>query len=236
MTTPAPARVDGAAASVSEALASRMSCRAFLPDPVPGEMVRTLLEKATQAPSGGNLQPWHIYALGGDALEALKADVREAQNSKPMGGPTEYEIYPNKLKDPYNARRRKCGEDMYAAINVPREDKLGRLAQFKRNFELFDAPVGIFLYLDRTMGPPQWSDAGMYLQSLMLLAREAGLHTCAQEAWALWHQELAAHLNPPEDLMLFCGVALGWMDRDAPINTVKTDRDVSDDVIKLTGF
>ncbi|MGB0853712.1 MAG: nitroreductase [Pikeienuella sp.] len=236
MTTPAPARVDGAAASVSEALASRMSCRAFLPDPVPGEMVRTLLEKATQAPSGGNLQPWHIYALGGDALEALKADVREAQNSKPMGGPTEYEIYPNKLKDPYNARRRKCGEDMYAAINVPREDKLGRLAQFKRNFELFDAPVGIFLYLDRTMGPPQWSDAGMYLQSLMLLAREAGLHTCAQEAWALWHQELAAHLNPPEDLMLFCGVALGWMDRDAQINTVKTDRDVSDDVIKLTGF
>lgn len=221
---------------VSGALASRISCRAFKPDPVPGDLVRDLLEKAAQAPSGGNLQPWHVYALGGDALEALKADVREAQKTRPMGGPTEYEIYPNKLKDPYNARRRKCGEDMYAAIDVPREDKLGRLAQFKRNFEFFGAPVGVFLYLDRTMGPPQWSDAGMYLQSLMLLAREAGLHTCAQEAWALWHGEVAARINPPDDLMLFCGVALGWMDEDAPINGLKTDRDVSELAIQLKGF
>lgn len=222
--------------TVSDAVASRMSCRAFRPDPVPGEVVRGLLEKAAQAPSGGNLQPWHIYALGGDALEALKADVRAAQKTKPMGGPTEYEIYPNKLKDPYNARRRKCGEDMYAAIDVPREDKMGRLTQFKHNFEFFGAPVGIFLYLDRTMGPPQWSDAGMYLQSLMLLAREAGLHTCAQEAWALWHGEIAAHIHPSDDLMLFCGVALGWMDEEAPINRVKTDRDLSEGVIRLDGF
>ena len=221
---------------VSEALRSRITCRAFTEEAPSEAVVRRLLDIARWAPSGGNLQPWHIYALTGEALEALKAEVAAALAETPMGRPPEYEIYPAKLKDPYNARRRKCGEDMYAAIGVTRDDKAGRMAQFRRNFEFFGAPAAFFLYLDRTMGPPQWSDAGMFLQSLMLAAREEGLHTAPQEAWAMWSDVVARHLAPPEEWMLFCGMGLGRMDETAPINRLRTERAEVDEFATLIGF
>jgi nitroreductase len=221
---------------VSKALKSRISCRAFLPDPVFEQKVRQLLDMARRAPSGGNLQPWHIHALSGPALASLVADVKGKITDTPRGEPPEYRIYPENLKDPYEARRVKCGEDMYASIGIAREDRPGRLAQFKRNFELFGAPVGLFVYIDKTMGPPQWSDTGMFLQSLMLYARELGLHTCAQESWSLWQETVGEHLNPPDHQMLFCGMALGFMDKEAPINTVRTERAPVDEFARFSGF
>ena len=216
--------------NVSDALATRISCRVFRPDPVPDSTVRAIIERARQAPSGGNLQPWHLYVLTGNALDALLADISETMIDTPRGQMPEYRVYPQNLKDPYEARRFKCGEDMYATIGVTREDKKGRVAQFQRNFRFFGAPVGMFFYLDRTMGAPQWADVGIFLQSIMLLAREHGLHTCSQEAWAQWHGTVAKHLNPPEDWMLFCGMALGYMDEDAPINKLRTDRAAVDEI------
>lgn len=221
---------------VSDALKSRITCRAFTEEAPSIEVVRRLLDTARWAPSGGNLQPWHIHVLGGDALASLKADVREAMKLTPMGMPPSYEIYPAKLKDPYNARRRKCGEDMYASIGVTRDDKPGRYAQFQRNFELFGAPVAMFVYLDKTMGPPQWSDVGMFLQSLMLAAREEGLHTAPQEAWAMWTDLVGRHVEAPEEQMLFCGVGLGFMDETAPINSLRTERAEVDEFATFRGF
>jgi nitroreductase len=125
---------------------------------------------------------------------------------------------------------------MYATINVTRDDKAGRVAQFRRNFELFGAPVGLFVYMDRTMGAPQWADTGMFLQSIMLMAREHGLHTCPQEAWGQWHETIASHLNPPDNWMLFCGIALGYMNKSAPINSLRTDRASVDDITTFVGF
>lgn len=210
--------------NVTEALKTRITCRAFKPEAPSEQTVRKLLDTARWSPSGGNLQPWHVYALTGAPLAALLSDVAAQSAQHPMGLPPEYAVYPAPLKDPYNARRRKCGEDMYATIGVMRDDKPGRLAQFGRNFAMFGAPVGLFVYLDRSMGPPQWSDVGMFLQSLMLAAREEGLHTAAQEAWAVWKDAVTAATGAPDDLMLFCGVGLGWMDDSAPINTLRTER------------
>ena len=221
---------------VDEALRSRISCRAFRPDPVPEATLRAMLEVAAYAPSGGNLQPWHVYALTAEPLAALLADIQERMQEVPRGDGQEYRVYPKDLKEPYESRRFKCGEDLYATIDVAREDRSGRLIQFRRNFELFGAPVGLFIYLDRTMGPPQWADCGMFLQSLMLMARHHGLHTCAQEAWGQWFVTVAKHLNPPDDLMLFCGVALGFMDEAAPINRLRTDRAKVDEFAVLKGF
>lgn len=209
---------------VSEALQSRISCRAFLPDPPEEAVVRRLLDLAKQAPSGGNLQPWRVWALTGPALEALKTEVAAEAESRPMGHTPEYAIYPDPLIEPFNARRRQCAEDMYATINVPRDDRAARRAHFARNFMFFGAPAAIFLYLDRTMGPPQWSDAGMFLQSLMLAAREEGLHTCAQEAWAMWSDLVTRHTGAPDEMMLFCGLGIGRMDENAPINSLRTAR------------
>ena len=221
---------------VDEALRSRISCRAFRTDAVPEATVRAILEAAAYAPSGGNLQPWHVYALTGEPLSALLSDIHARMQEVPRGDGQEYRVYPKDLKNPYESRRFKCGEDLYATINVAREDRHARLRQFRCNFEFFGAPVGLFVYLDRSMGPPQWADCGMFLQSLMLMARQHGLHTCAQEAWGQWFVTVANHLNPPDELMLFCGVALGFMDETAPINRLRTDRAPVDEFAVLKGF
>jgi nitroreductase len=222
--------------NVSEALATRMSCRAFLPTPVPEATVRAILDAAKQSPSGGNLQPWRVYALAGEPLKEFIALVRSKLPTHPRGDGSEYDIYPTGLWEPYRSRRFKCGEDMYATIGVTRDDKFARLLQFARNYEFFGAPVGLFFCLDRRMGPPQWSDVGMYMQSVMLLAREHGLHTCAQEAWSVWYRTVGEFLKLPPELMLFSGMALGYRDESAPINTLKTDRAPLEEFAELRGF
>ncbi|MBW8636538.1 nitroreductase [Hoeflea sp. WL0058] len=221
--------------NVSEALASRISCRAFKPDPVDSKTVRAIIDGARFAPSGGNLQPWRLFAVSGTPLTRLFEDIRAKMADTPRGETPEYNVYPPDLKEPYAARRFKCGEDLYASIGIERDDKPGRIRQFRRNFEMFGAPVGLFVYIDRTMGPPQWSDVGMFLQSIMLLAREHGLHTCAQEAWAQWHTTIDDHLKPPAEWMLFCGIALGYMDEDHPINTLRTERASVDEIVTFLG-
>jgi nitroreductase len=209
---------------VSEAINSRITTRAFLDKPVPGDVLREILETAKRAPSGGNLQPWHVWVLGGEPMARFKALIREKMAANPRGEGTEYEIYPPELKEPYKARRFKCGEDMYATLNIPREDKFGRLLNFARNFEFFGAPAAFFFAIDRQMQEGQWADLGMFMQSIMLLAREHGLHTCPQEAWAIWHKTLGDFLPIPPELMLFCGMGIGTMDEAHPINRLRTDR------------
>jgi nitroreductase len=203
---------------------------------VPEATVRTILEAARQSPSGGNLQPWHVHALAGDSLAELVQLVRSKLPAHPRGEEPEYGIYPSSLWEPYRSRRYQCGEDLYATIGVLREDKLGRLLQFARNYEFFGAPVGLFFCLDRRMGPPQWSDLGMYMQSVMLLAREHGLHTCAQEAWSVWPRTVGEFLRLPPDLMLFAGMALGHRDESAPINRLRTERAPLGEFATLHGF
>lgn len=210
--------------NVSEAIDSRISARAFLDKPVPAATLRTILETAKRAPSGGNLQPWHVWVLAGDEMVRFKALIKEKLAVSPRGEGTEYHIYPPELKEPYKARRFKCGEDMYATINIPREDKFGRLLNFARNFEFFGAPVGIFFAIDRSMQQGQWADLGMFMQSIMLLARENGLHTCPQEAWAIWHKTVGEFLSIPPELMLFCGMGVGYIDEAHAINTLRTER------------
>lgn len=222
--------------NVTDALASRMSCRAFLPTPVPEATVRGILDAARQSPSGGNLQPWRVYALAGAPLEQFVALIRSRLPTHPRGEGSEYDIYPTGLWEPYRSRRFKCGEDLYATIGVARDDKPGRLRQFARNFEFFGAPVGLFFCLDRRMGPPQWSDVGMYMQSVMLLARAHGLHTCAQEAWSAWYRSVGEFLGLPPELMLFSGMALGYRDESAPINRLRTDRAPLEEFAELRGF
>jgi nitroreductase len=209
---------------VQEAVASRYSCRAFLDTPVPESVVRDILERAARAPSGGNVQPWLVHAVAGEPLKRLKAEIAVRAKEHIFGDGAEYAIYPSPLKEPYETRRHKIGELLYRSINVAREDRDGRRRQYRRNYLFFDAPVGLFITLDRTMGPPQWSDVGMYLQTVMLLARSHGLHTCPQEAWTYWHKTIAAFLDIPSEQMLFCGMALGHADPDAPINRWQSPR------------
>jgi nitroreductase len=218
--------------NVTDAVAARVSVRAFKPDPVPGALLRELLEKAHRAPSGGNLQPWRVHAVTGAPLEELKAKV----GANLSGETPEYDVYPPDLWDPFRTRRFECGEDLYATIGIPREDKPARLRQLFKNTQFFGAPVGIFFSLDRKLGPPQWADVGMYMQTLMLLAVEAGLATCAQEFWARYPRTVGDFLGLPEDHMLFSGMALGYADASEPINSLRTRRDPFDVWAQMRGF
>lgn len=194
--------------------------------------MQDLLERAGRAPSGGNLQPWRVHALAGEPLRALVDAVRSV-GPDPQPG---YSIYPENLWEPYRTRRFACGEALYAALSIPREDKAGRLAQLARNQEFFGAPVGVFLLIDRDMGPPQWADLGIYLQTLMLLAVEQGLDTCAQEFWALHAATVEARLEAPAEQRLFCGLALGYRDDAAPVNAMRITRAPFEEWGKLHGF
>ena len=221
---------------VFEAVASRYSCRAFLPTPVPEATVRDILERAARAPSGGNLQPWRVHVLANQRLEALRAIVRSRLDELPRFEGAEYDIYPRDLKEPYESRRHRSGVMLYQSVGVTREDRAGRYRQYARNFLFYDAPVGMFFSIDRSMGPPQWSDLGGYIQTVMLLARDCGLHSCAQEAWTHLHKTLPPFLGLPPEYMLFCGMALGYADPDAPINNWRSPREPLEVFASFEGF
>ena len=206
--------------NVTEAVFSRTSIRSFLEDPVSNELLKTLLEKASRAASGGNLQPWKIFIVNNSAMK----DFLEFQEGWTEHEVPAYEIYPPKLKEPYRTSRFELGEQMYELLGIGRENKEARIAQVMENFRFFGAPCAFFCFIDRQMGPPQWSDLGMFLQTFMLLAKEAGLDTCAQEAWSMKHDSVSKFVKAEDSDILFCGMAIGYGDDTAAVNSLKSER------------
>jgi nitroreductase len=213
-----------------------MSVRAFADRAVPRETIAEILDLARFAPSGGNLQPWRVDVVTGAPLAVLKEQVRAALAANPAGEGTEFPVYPPALAEPWRGRRFASGEQLYAAIGIPRSDRSARLAQFAKNFDLFGAPVGLFFSTERSFGPPQWAHLGMFIQTIMLLAAERGLASCAQEAWALVHRTVGDVLDLPEDRIFYCGMALGYADKAHPINCWRTGREELDAVATFRGF
>ena len=221
---------------VRDAIASRYSCRSFLSTPIPEQTVREIVERAARAPSAGNIQPWRVDVLAGERLEALKALMRPRMSELPKGEGTEYPIYPPDLQPPYSDRRFAVGEMLYRSINVAREDKPARSRQYARNFEFFGAPVGLVVSIERSCVVAQWVDLGSFVQNIMLLARDYGLHSCPQEAWASFSRTVSAFLDLPAGTMLFCGIALGHADEEAAINSWRAPRVPLRDFATFSGF
>jgi nitroreductase len=221
---------------VREAVESRYSCRAFLPKPVPEKIVREIIQCAAQAPSAGNMQPWRVYALAGARIEALRAELASRTNELPKGEGSEYRIYPDPMSEPYRSRSFKVGELLYESIAVPREDKPARYRQYARNYQFFGAPVALFFALERSFGVAQWADLGGYLQTVALLARAYGLHTCPQQAWVSFHRTVRSHLDLPPNLMIYSGMALGYADETASINLWRAPRAPLETYATFSGF
>ena len=225
--------------TVTEALDSRLSVRDFLPTPVPGELIRRVLTTASRAPSGGNVQPWHIDVVAGTQLDELKVIMQRRLAEVAAGDKSEspeYDIYPKELVAPYRDYRFKVGEDMYARLGIPREDKAARLRWFARNYQFFGAPMALFCSVDRRMGPPQWSDMGMFLQSVMLLLREVGLDSCAQECWAVYPKTIGGFIGIPPERMLFTGMAIGQRNPAHAINQLRSERAAVDVFARFHGL
>ncbi|WP_419814608.1 nitroreductase [Glacieibacterium sp.] len=221
---------------VSEAVNSRRSVRGFLDTPVDATVIRRVLNTASRSPSGGNLQPWHIDVIAGQPLADLKALMMQRIEEAPKGEPTEYDIYPKELPERHGKYRFEVGEDLYAALGIPRTDKLARLQWFARNFQFFGAPMALFCSVARSMGPPQWSDLGMYLQTVMLLLREEGLDSCPQECWAIYPETIRGFLDIPPERMLFTGMAIGLKDPAAPANALHARRAPLEDYATFRGL
>ena len=222
--------------NVTEAVKTRRSIRQFTAKPVSQETLRRVLEKAQNAPSGGNTQPWNAVIVTGDALADITAKIKAKAQSAPIGEGIEYMIYPGDLDGRYEEQRRGVGRAMFESIGLGRENKAGRSAQMAKNWDSFGAPVQLFTYCPKYMGPPQWSDMGMWLQTVMLLLREEGLDSCAQEIWAMYGGYMRELLGIDDDHIFFCGMAIGYRDTDAPINNFDTPRVAIDDAIRWQGF
>ncbi len=202
-----------------DAIERRMSVRAFTSTPVEDSLLRELLMQSSRAPSGGNVQPWRLHIVNGAATKHLVKLVagKPAEES-------EYPIYPDKLWEPYRTNRFRVGEMMYETMGIERDDKPARYEWLARNQQFFGAPAGMFCFVDRRMNHPQWSDLGMFLQTFMLLAVEAGLDTCAQESWSAYPQLVGEHFSVGEELMLFCGMAIGYRNPEHPVNSLRSER------------
>ncbi|APG63154.1 NADH dehydrogenase [Sphingorhabdus lutea] len=220
----------------SEAVATRRSIRQFTDRPVDAAILRRVLEKAQRAPSGGNTQPWNAIIVTGDELARITAAIKQKAKSAPMGEGHEYDIYPKNLDGRYEDQRKAVGRAMFDALQLKRDDGAGRIAQMMKNWDSFGAPVQLFTYCPKYMGPPQWSDMGMWLQTVMLLLREEGLDSCAQEIWAMYGTYMRELLNVGDEHIFFCGMAIGYRDVDAPVNNFDVPRMSIDDVISWRGF
>lgn len=224
------------AETVEEAIRTRHSMRAFLPEPVSRDLVTEILDIAARAPSGTNMQPWFTYVLGGDAKDKLSADLLAAHDAQNPEHVAEVRYYPWEFFEPYKSRRRKVGWDLYGLLGIEKGEKEKMHAQHGRNYSFFDAPVGLMFTTHRELETGSWLDFGMFLQNVMLAARGKGLHTCPQAAFTHFHTIIRGHLDIPDEQVLVCGMSLGYADPDAIENTLVTEREPADAFTRFVGF
>ncbi len=197
---------------VYEAVTTRRAVRGFTDEPVSKEVLQRVLSAAAWSPSGSNLQPWHVCVMTGAPLARLKKLAVERVAAGEPWDDREFVMYPPALKAPYSERRSAFGRERYSALGIAREDWEARQRAAIGNWDCFGAPAALFCFIDRDLGMPQWADVGMYLQTVMLLLRAEGLHSCPQMAWSQVRKTVADALSPPDELILFCGMSIGYED------------------------
>jgi len=213
--------------NVIEALEKRKSTRAFLDKNVEPAKINTILEAARHAPSGTNTQPWRVAVVTGETKIKLQSKVEAAFRSGDKGK-ADYSYYPDEWVEPYASRRKECGLLMYKTLGITREDKERQVDQWAANYRAFDAPVMLLFFLDDVMQRGSYIDYGMFLQSVMLAAVEHGLATCPQASIADYPEIIKAELGYPQETVLLCGMALGYEDKDALVNSYRTSREGAD--------
>lgn len=222
--------------SVSEAIQQRGSVRAFQDRSVPRETLEEILTLARLSASNGNMQPWQVHVLTGNKKQQLSDAVFAKISDHPGGEPTDVRIYPKGVSDPWRQRRFDCGETLYSALGIAREDKMGRMMQVAKNFAFFDAPVGLILAVDQSMVEQQFVDCGILLQSIMLLAQERGLSTCPQAAWSMWPQTIREVLGLPDSTRVVVGCAMGYINEDDKAAHIPQQRVALEEYASFHGY
>ncbi len=220
-------------AIVDEAITSRRSVRAFLPDPVDEAMIRDILDVASRAPSGTNMQPWQVYVTSGEVKDRIADAVLNSGVRAEKAAWDEYKYYPDQFFEPYLTRRRTVGFGLYSSLGIGRREVDRMREQHDRNFVFFDAPVGMIFTIDRRLNQGSWIDLGMFLENIMIAARGRGLHTCPQAAFAPYHNQIRPVLGMAEEEILVCGMAIGYEDTSKPENNFRTERAPQEEWVKF---
>ena len=212
---------------IKQLIESRYSVRCFLDKDVGFETVKSILDTANSAPSGGNIQPWKVYVLGNNSKNEL---ITQALNNYDTGvqEDIEFEIYPKPLAEEYKKRRSQCAADMYDALSIARDDIDTRLKQVRENFKFFGAPIGMIVTIDKSFAQNGWGHVGMFLQNLWLTAIDEGLGVCLQESWSIYPKTVKKVIDCPDNEMIWCGIAMGYPNNEDPINNYRTSRDSLD--------
>lgn len=210
--------------NITEALIQRKSTRAFLNKSVEKEKITGILKAARHAPSGTNAQPWLVAVVTGKMKEQLTGAMETAFHEEGIGT-MDYQYYPLKWHDPYKKRRVLCGSQLYSALKIERRDRAKRLEQWVANYRAFEAPAILFFFMDAAMQKGSYLDYGMFIQSVMLAAMEEGLATCPQAALGQYPKLIKDALGYSQETILICGMALGYEDKDAPVNNYRTPRE-----------
>src|ERR1700742_2608625 len=218
---------------VYEAVTSRRAVRGFKDEPVPREVLERVLSAAAWSPSGSNIQPWNTYVLTSAPLAELKTHAVERVSHGDPWDARQSQMYPPVLKSPYGERRSAFGKERYSALGIAREDLEARQRAAIGNWKCFGAPAAMFCYIDPDMGLPQWADLGMYLQTVMLLLRAEGLHSCPQMAWSQTRKSVAEVVSPPDGRILFCGMSIGY--EDVSVSYARTGRAPLEETVTFVG-
>jgi len=222
--------------TVTDAISQRAAVREFTRQTVDEELVREILLWAGKSPSGSNVQPWKVYAVAGAVKDQLCQAVLAKATESPTGDRPDIPVYPPGLAEPWRSRRGDCGELMYSALGIDREDKQARFEQGGKNMFFFGAPVGLIVTMDRSLCESQILDVGLFVQNIMLLAQERGLATCPQAFWTMWSGVIREVLAIDENEMVMVGLSLGYAAVDAPINHLSQSRLPIEQYASLRGF
>jgi nitroreductase len=222
--------------NILEAIQGRHSTRAFLTKPVPKEIVYKILDCARFSPSGGNVQPWQVVVVTGDYQKQIGDRIIQAKESGIKENP-DYQYYPINWAEPFKSRRKTCGLALYSALHITMEEKEKRKIAWYRNYRFFGAPVGlIFLINNTVLEKGSWVDIGMFIQNVMLAAREFGLATCPQASIAEYPDIVREVIGASQDNAVVCGMSLGYEDTEAAVNQYRTEREKVEAFTQFLGF
>lgn len=212
------------AGDVFEAARTRCSIRAYKPDVIAAETLREIAALGRHAPSGSNIQPWRVHVLTGATLKRVGGAIQQAFLTDEPGHKRDYNYYTDPMEEPYLARRRECGWGLYGTLGIERGDHEKCRAYRAGNYVFFGAPAGLVLTIDRTLEIGSWFDYGMFAQTLMLAARARGLHTCAEASIASYPDIVRRELRISNEWTIMCGMAMGYAQEDAVVNTFQPPR------------
>ena len=218
--------------NIKEGIEKRFSVRAFKDEAPSMDIIKKILKTANSAPSGGNIQPWKVYVLNNESKNKLtKKTLHNFDNG--VQEEIEYNIYPEKLADEYKKRRYECGADMYSALSIEKDGLDSRFKQIRENYKFFGAPLGMIITIDRSFGNNGWGHVGMFLENLWLCAIHYDLGCCLQESWSIYPKTVKEIIKHPDNEIVWCGVAIGYPDKDNPINKYRTKREAIDSFAKF---